>query len=85
MQTTERTIEYLLMDLLENPEYIQDLREEIITVLKENGKLDKTALFNLKKMDSVMRESMRIHSGGFSESTLSTPLVSISFTNAQDT
>lgn len=65
LQTTERTIEYILIDLVQNPSYITDLRAEILAVLKENGKLDKTALFNLKKMDSVIRESMRLHSGGF--------------------
>lgn len=56
------------MDLAENPGYIEDLREEILAVLKDNGKLDKTALYNLKKMDSIIRESMRLHSGGFSKS-----------------
>lgn len=61
IHTTSTTIAYLLMDLLQNPEYAQDLRDECVAVMKETGVMDKSALFKMKKMDSFLRESMRLH------------------------
>lgn len=59
IHTTTRTAISLMRDLLAHPEYIQDLRDECVAVLKETGKMDKTALFKMRKLDSVLRESMR--------------------------
>lgn len=42
------------------PELVRDLRKEIASVLKEtNGVMTSQALFNMKLLDSVMRESQR--------------------------
>lgn len=59
IHTTTRTAIGLMRDLLAHPGYIQDLRDECVAVLKETGKMDKTALFKMRKLDSVLRESMR--------------------------
>ncbi|KAI7778657.1 hypothetical protein LA080_001892 [Diaporthe eres] len=59
IHTTTRTAIGLMRDLLAHPGYIQDLRDECVEVLKETGKMDKTALFKMRKLDSVLRESMR--------------------------
>lgn len=59
IHTTTRTTICLMRDLLAHPEYIQDLRDECVAVLKETGKMDKTALFKMRRLDSVLRESMR--------------------------
>lgn len=61
IHTTTRTTICLMRDLLAHPEYIQDLRDECVAVLQETGKMDKTALFKMRKLDSVLRESMRVN------------------------
>lgn len=43
-----------------HPELIQDIRKEIVSVLEEaNGVMTTQALFNMKLLDSFMRESQR--------------------------
>ena len=51
----------LLYDLCAMPEYIEPLRQELETVLKEFGSLTKQALSKLKKLDSIMKESQRFN------------------------
>lgn len=42
------------------PELVHDIREEIASVLEEsNGVMTTQALFNMKLLDSFMRESQR--------------------------
>jgi Cytochrome P450 len=48
-----------------SPECIQPLREEVESVVKEQG-WTKAALFNMRKLDSFLRETQRI--SGFSTS-----------------
>ena len=57
------TLYNIVADLAARPEYVDMLREELATVMK-NGKLPLTHLKELKKMDSVMRESFRINPFG---------------------
>lgn len=59
IHTTADVVGQLLFDLLEHPEYIQPLRDEIISVLKEGG-WKKNSLYNMKLLDSVLKESLRI-------------------------
>lgn len=70
IHTTTNTLAFAMFDLVENPEYIALLREEIKRVYKEDGKWEKGTLFKLKLMDSVLRESMRLHPHGISKSLL---------------
>lgn len=59
--TSVRTIVALMYDLVENPHYIDLLREEIKEVLKADGGWNKNSLYKMKLMDSVMKESQRMH------------------------
>ncbi len=51
-----------IWDIISQPEVIEACRQEIRSVLKASGGVMTTnALFNMKLMDSVMRESQRLH------------------------
>ncbi|GME48302.1 zn-dependent exopeptidase [Neofusicoccum parvum] len=50
----------LMYDLLENPEYIDKLRDEMIHAIREDGGLTKMTLNKLKLLDSCMKESQRV-------------------------
>ncbi|KAI1422519.1 cytochrome P450 [Xylaria sp. FL1777] len=59
IHTTSDLLNQTLHNLVQRPELINDLRKEIIEVLQRDG-LTKTALFNLKLMDSVLKETQRL-------------------------
>ncbi|KAI3316980.1 cytochrome P450 [Xylariaceae sp. AK1471] len=59
IHTTSDLLTQTLVNLVQQPKLIDDLREEIIEVLQSEG-LTKTALFNLKLMDSVLKETQRL-------------------------
>lgn len=59
IHTTADMITQLMFDLAQHPEYIQPLREELIAVLKEHG-WTKASLYNMKLLDSVLKESQRL-------------------------
>ncbi|KAJ5179836.1 hypothetical protein N7492_003046 [Penicillium capsulatum] len=61
IHTTSNLLTNVMYDLAAYPEYIQPLREEVRTVIAEDGNLRKTSLLKLKLMDSVMKESQRIN------------------------
>lgn len=48
-----------LFNIAQHPDLFQPLREEITNVLTAEG-FKKTALYNLKLMDSVIKESQRL-------------------------
>lgn len=53
-----------LYDLAVRPEIVQDLQDEIRTVLAANDGIPSThALFEMKLLDSVMKESQRTNPG----------------------
>ena len=59
IHTTADMVGQLLFDLIENPEYLQPLREEVISVLQSGG-WNKNSLYNMKLLDSFLKESLRI-------------------------
>ncbi|KAJ5670050.1 uncharacterized protein N7477_005413 [Penicillium maclennaniae] len=61
IHTTSNLLTNVMYDLTAHPEYIQSLRDEIRTVAIEDGVFKKTSLLKLKLMDSVMKESQRVH------------------------
>lgn len=67
IHTTADVVGQLLFDLIQHPEYLQPLRDEIITVLKEGG-WKKNSLYNMKLLDSFLKESLRIRPINQSES-----------------
>lgn len=64
IHTSQMNAVHVLYDLAAIPGYIDVLREEIMTVIKEDGpwtKWDKNSFYKLKKLDSFMRESQRFN------------------------
>ncbi|KAK1675800.1 cytochrome P450 [Colletotrichum godetiae] len=59
IHTTTDLLTQTMIDLAEHPELVQPLRDELVRVLGAEG-LKKTALYNLKLMDSVIKESQRM-------------------------
>jgi cytochrome P450 len=59
IHTTTDHLSQALYDLCSYPEYIEPLRDELVTVLKESG-MTKAGPFKLKLMDSFMKESQRL-------------------------
>jgi cytochrome P450 len=59
IHTTADLLTQTLMNLVQRPGLIDDLRAEIIEVFKAEG-WTKPALFNLKLMDSVLKETQRL-------------------------
>ncbi|RAH46897.1 cytochrome P450 [Aspergillus brunneoviolaceus CBS 621.78] len=65
IHTTSNLLTNVMYDLTAYPEYIQILRDEIQTVITEDGgSLKKTSLTKMKKMDSVLKESQRMNAAG---------------------
>ncbi|KAL4724544.1 hypothetical protein ACLX1H_007985 [Fusarium chlamydosporum] len=58
--TTSDLLSETLINLCQHPETFQALRDEIVEVLTAEGGLTKAALYNLKLMDSVIKESQRL-------------------------
>jgi len=63
IHTTSMTFTYALYQLLAHPEYIQPLREEVESIVKEQG-WTKSSIFNMRKLDSFLRESQRLNGLG---------------------
>ncbi|KAF6843909.1 trichothecene c-8 hydroxylase [Colletotrichum musicola] len=59
IHTTSDLLQQTMIDLVRNQHLIEPLREECIRVLSAEG-LKKTALYNLKLMDSVIKETQRL-------------------------
>jgi cytochrome P450 len=60
IHTTSTTATHLMYDIIEQS-LIDDLRQEIINVYKEDKGWSKNSLYKLKLLDSVMKESQRIN------------------------
>ncbi|KAL4892150.1 cytochrome P450 [Aspergillus ambiguus] len=59
IHTTSDMLTQVLLDLCGKDDLISELREEVITVIREEG-WKKTTLYKLKLMDSVLKESQRL-------------------------
>lgn len=59
IHTTSDMLNQVLVDLCGKDKLIQELREEIISVITQDG-WKKTTLYKLKLMDSVLKESQRL-------------------------
>lgn len=73
VHTTGGTLTTVIYDLVEHPEYVEPLREELRRVLKEDGGWAKNTLSKLKLMDSFMRESRRLNPATMSTYSLLLP------------
>ncbi|KAL4918468.1 cytochrome P450 [Aspergillus aurantiobrunneus] len=63
MHNTADFLTQMLYDLAARPELVEELRREITSV-KQQYQWSKAAIFNLKLMDSVMKESQRLKPTG---------------------
>lgn len=61
IHTTANTFVMAMYDLIERPEYMKLLREEIEANWDGVSDLTKSVLYNLKLMDSFMKESQRLN------------------------
>ncbi|KAL1866060.1 hypothetical protein Daus18300_006961 [Diaporthe australafricana] len=66
IHTTSMTATNAFYTIAAMPEIIPELREEIREVLKEHGTFTTQALQKMKKLDSFLREVMRMHPLGMS-------------------
>ena len=55
-------IPYSVLTVISSPEYMQPLREEVESIANEQG-WTKASIFNMRKLDSFLREAQRL--GGF--------------------
>ncbi|OJD28632.1 cytochrome p450 [Diplodia corticola] len=61
IHTTSMALTRVLFDLCEHPEWIEPLRDEVHSVLsEEGGEWRKSTLFKMRLMDSVLKESQRL-------------------------
>ncbi|GJC99497.1 cytochrome P450 [Colletotrichum higginsianum] len=60
MHTTTDLLTQVILDLAAHPEVIEPLRQEIDTVLREEGGWTKAALHKMKLLDSVLKECQRM-------------------------
>lgn len=61
IHTTTNTLCFAFSDLLDHPEYLKPLREELVNVYNDVGEWNKATLANLRLMDSFIKESQRYH------------------------
>ncbi|TEA20702.1 Cytochrome P450 monooygenase 1 [Colletotrichum sidae] len=59
LHTTTNLLGVTLMLLAENPQSIEPLREEMSSILRDEG-WSKTALYNMKLLDSAIKEAQRM-------------------------
>ncbi|KAK3988925.1 cytochrome P450 [Cladorrhinum sp. PSN332] len=59
IHTTSDLLMQVLCDLVQHPEIVQPLREEMVAALRDGG-WKKTSLYNMKLLDSVIKESQRM-------------------------
>jgi len=55
-----------VLTLYTSPEYIEPLRQEVDSIVKEQG-WTKASIFNMRKLDSFLREAVRFGGGSTSE------------------
>jgi cytochrome P450 len=59
IHTTTDLLTHTMYELLKNPDIIRPLRDEIVSVVSDGG-LQHSSLYNLKLMDSVIKEAQRL-------------------------
>ena len=61
IHTTSMQVSHFIYDICSHPEYFEPIREEIVSVLREDGGFKKPTLNKLRKMDSFLKESQRLN------------------------
>ncbi|CAG7931409.1 unnamed protein product [Penicillium olsonii] len=60
IHTTSDMLTQVVYDVFQRPELVNDLRQELISVVREQGSFNGACLSQLKLMDSVLKESQRL-------------------------
>ena len=60
IHTTSMSTSHAIYDLCAHPEYFDPLREELSTILRENGGWRRPVIPMFKKLDSFLKESQRM-------------------------
>lgn len=76
IHTTSDLTSQTLIEIMKHPEIIEPLRQEIVSVLETDG-WAKTALYKMKLLDSVIKESQRIKPIAISEYFLATEFLTM--------
>lgn len=61
IHTSQMNAVHVLYDLAAHPEYVPELREEILATAKLEGGWNKTSYSQLRKLDSFLKESQRFN------------------------
>ena len=81
IHTTSDLLTVTMLDIARNPHIIEPLREEMTSILK-NGGWKKTSLNDLKLLDSVIKESLRLKPIGIGKSVHNPFRLATTSTNA---
>ncbi|KAJ9550004.1 hypothetical protein OSB04_022547 [Centaurea solstitialis] len=60
-ETSANTIEWTMTELLLNPHIFSRLRQEISTIVDEDGNIQEAKVINLPYLQAVIKETMRLH------------------------
>lgn len=60
IQTTTDLLTEVMLRLAQRPDFVQELRDEVASVLQAAGAWSKPALFNMKLLDSAIKEAQRM-------------------------
>ncbi|KAK1438679.1 hypothetical protein QVD17_04489 [Tagetes erecta] len=60
-ETSSNTTEWAMTELLLNPDIFSRVREEVSTIVGEDGKIQEAKLLDLPYLHAVIKETMRLH------------------------
>ncbi|AEO62025.1 hypothetical protein MYCTH_2312925 [Thermothelomyces thermophilus ATCC 42464] len=63
IHTTTELVTQVMSDIAQDPDILDELRHEMVQVLRDGG-WKKTSLYNMKLLDSVLKESLRLKPTG---------------------
>jgi cytochrome P450 len=69
IHTTTDLVAQVMTDVCRNPEVLVELRREMVQVLRDGG-WKKTSLYNMKLLDSVIKETLRLKPTGIGRDTI---------------
>ncbi|PIA32656.1 hypothetical protein AQUCO_04400087v1 [Aquilegia coerulea] len=60
--TTATTVEWAMAEIMNHPEIMKKLQEELVTVVGENGMVEESHIPQLTYLEAVIKETFRFHS-----------------------
>ncbi|KAI3710935.1 hypothetical protein L2E82_40731 [Cichorium intybus] len=60
-ETNSSTSEWAMTELLRNPDMFSRLREEVSTIVGEDGKIQEAKILNLPYLQAIIKETLRLH------------------------